>query len=378
MDGAAQANRINVYGVEPILSQPAEPIANPADRADLPVLKEDQVCLNVALAAQLHVQIGDPIILRIHKPTALSRDAIITSRDNASVALRVQVTHILDSKHLGDLAPDASGPQPLNCFVNRSQLAHAAGLDDRANLLLLAEPTSPKGLPALTQLLAASLIPEDAELALRTTNNLIELTTRRIFLEPAAVRAALTYATSNELSLPPATPVLTYLVNSLRHGESLTPYSMVTAAGEPYTPAGLRDDEIVVNEWLAQDLGVKPGDTVDLAYYRADAGTQLIEQTNHFLVHSVVPIAGAQADRSLMPEFPGLSKAESTHDWDAGFELVHTIRDQDEAYWKKYRGIPKAFITLAAGQRMWANRFGDLTAIRWLGKESGGGQKTSE
>lgn len=378
MDGAAQANRINVYGVEPIGSQPADPIANPADRADLPVLKEDQVCLNVALAAQLHVQIGETIILRIHKPTALSRDAMITSRDSASVALRVQVTHILDAKHLGDLAPDASGPQPLNCFVNRSQLAHAAGLDDRANLLLLAELTSPKELPALTQLLAASLILEDAELALRTNHNLIELTTRRIFLEPAAVRAALTHPTSQELSLPPATPVLTYLVNSLRHAEALTPYSMVTAAGEPYTPAGLRDDEIVVNEWLAQDLGVKPGDTVDLAYYRADAGSQLIEQTNHFQVHSVVPIAGAQADRSLMPEFPGLAKAESTHDWDAGFELVHPIRDQDEAYWKKYRGIPKAFITLAAGQRMWANRFGDLTAIRWLGKASGGGLKTSE
>src|SRR5205823_7765661 len=28
------------------------------------------------------------------------------------------------------------------------------------------------------------------------------------------------------------------------------------------------------------------------------------------------------------------------------------------------KGTPKAFITLAAGQKMWANRFGNLTAIR--------------
>src|SRR5215510_13634855 len=66
-----------------------------------------------------------------------------------------------------------------------------------------------------------------------------------------------------------------------------------------------------------------------------------------------------------MPEFPGLTEAESTHAWDAGFPLVHKIRDQDEKYWKEHRGTPKAFVTLAAGQAMWGNRFGNLTAIRF-------------
>jgi ABC-type antimicrobial peptide transport system permease subunit len=66
-----------------------------------------------------------------------------------------------------------------------------------------------------------------------------------------------------------------------------------------------------------------------------------------------------------MPEFPGVAKAESTQDWDTGFPLVYKIRDKDEAYWRRYRGTPKAFITLAAGQAMWASRFGNLTAIRY-------------
>jgi hypothetical protein len=66
-----------------------------------------------------------------------------------------------------------------------------------------------------------------------------------------------------------------------------------------------------------------------------------------------------------MPEFPGLAKAESTSDWDAGFPLDHKIRPKDEDYWKRYRGTPKAFVTLAAGRKLWGNRFGDLTAIRF-------------
>ena len=47
------------------------------------------------------------------------------------------------------------------------------------------------------------------------------------------------------------------------------------------------------------------------------------------------------------------------------FRWCNKIRPKDEEYWKKYRGTPKAFITLAAGQKMWANRFGALTAIRY-------------
>jgi ABC-type antimicrobial peptide transport system permease subunit len=90
-----------------------------------------------------------------------------------------------------------------------------------------------------------------------------------------------------------------------------------------------------------------------------------MEATNRFRVRGVVPLAGRYADRTLMPEFPGIEKAERTQDWDAGFPLVHKIRDKDEAYWKQHRGTPKAFVSLAAGQKMWANRFGNLTAIRW-------------
>ena len=159
--------------------------------------------------------------------------------------------------------------------------------------------------------------------------------------------------------------VLTYLANLIQSGERATPYSMVTAADRPFVPPDMRNDEILVNQWLADDLQVKPGDTIALSYYAVDSGSRLVERTNTFRVRGIVPLKGLYADRTLMPEFPGLAKAESTHDWDAGFPLVYPIRDKDEAYWKAYRGTPKAFVTLAAGQAMWANRFGTLTSIRY-------------
>ncbi len=398
--------------------------------------------INEVLAQQLGLKEGDELILRVRKPSALALDAVITPREETSVALRFKVGRILSSNMLGDFSLSANQLPPANAFVPLEKLAGAVGLSGRANLLVSAAWEVPAklgrwdmqrkkfaawlrtqasksvgSLPArlarwvqpepkrtlisdrltlarLNSKVERAWLPEDAQLQIRAIEPpqsatggdyirpIIELSSSRIFLEPAVVAAALTPRTSlvtQNLNLRDDLPgelaftqfvtngvrLLTYLANVIRAGERAAPYSMVTAASGLLVPADLRDDEVIVNEWLAEDLQVKPGAPVQLSYYLADSASRLVERTNTFRVRSVVPLKGRYADRTLMPEFPGIAKAESTHDWDAGFPLVHTIRDKDEAYWKQYRGTPKAFITLAAGQKMWANRFGTLTAIRY-------------
>ena len=64
------------------------------------------------------------------------------------------------------------------------------------------------------------------------------------------------------------------------------------------------------------------------------------------------------------PRFPGLSDAESCGEWDTGIPIVHKVRDRDEDYWNEYRGSPKGFVSLKAGQEMWGNLWGSLTGIR--------------
>jgi putative ABC transport system permease protein len=251
-----------------------------------------------------------------------------------------------------------------------------------------------RALPWLEAQLERVWVPEDVGLTVRAIEQpqtvtggeyirpAAEIGSSRIFLEPAVVTAALTPRsrlltnhpaiasdTLSDLAFSPFVTngygVLTYLANLIKAGDRSTPYSMVTALGGHLLPADMRDDEILINEWLADDLQAKTGDSLQLSYYVVDSGSHLIERTNSFRVRAVVPIRGVFADRTLMPEFPGIAKAESTHDWDTGFPMSYTIRDKDEAYWRQYRGTPKAFVTPAAGQAMWANRFGNLTAIRY-------------
>ena len=409
-----------------------------------PWMAGDTVLMNAALASQLRVVQGDDIILRIRKPSQLAQDVVLNPRDESSLALRLTVGPILSPELLADFSLATSQSPAANAFLPLDFLSRQLGLEERANVLLngpiFAErpptwwdmqkfkllgwfdahsPFSRRSPPRRVTVLQAVLSPnllspapaaaalsalsasleknwslEDAQLSVHAIEQpqtatggeyirpSIELSSLRIFLEPAVAAAALeprkrlltdhtgfTNDDSKDIAasgfVTNGTRILTYLANLIRDGERGTPYSMITAANGDFVPADMRDDEILINEWLAEDLQAKPGDAIQVSYYAVDSASRLTERTNSFKVRAIVPLKGIYADRTLMPEFPGIAKAERTQDWDTGFPMVYKIREKDEAYWRRYRGTPKAFITLAAGQAMWASRFGALTAIRY-------------
>ena len=81
-------------------------------------------------------------------------------------------------------------------------------------------------------------------------------------------------------------------------------------------------------------------------------------------LRAIVPLQTATgqptraADPRLAPELPGVTDQASIHDWEIPFELVETIRPQDETYWDQHAATPKAFISFAAAQRAWKTRWG--------------------
>jgi len=407
-DGAARANHIQVIGVSdfaPVLF-PAAKTAGPD--APRPVSLTNQAVANAALASRLQLRPGETVLVRVASFGRLSPEAAIAPRDRQTAALRLAVHSVVTNTELARFSPTPAQSEPPTIFVPLAELARAAELPRVGESL----PVNTCLLPEIVQLAPEHLrqrtkfqttlqaawrwirerlrgkeseqdhpevlpLPLSRQLAeangwlaeswgfdsvqmgaLAVLSDSVALTSPRVFLDPPLARAALAVDTN-------ARPVLTYLANLLRAGTNATPYSMVTAAGPPWTPPEMRDDEILVNQWLADDLRVKPGDEISLVYFDPESGARLIERTNFFRVRGVVPMEPPWADRTLMPDFPGIEKAESTRDWDAGFPLVYKIRPKDEDYWKQRRGTPKAFVTLAAGRQMWANRFGELTAIRF-------------
>ena len=321
----------------------------------------DGVALNAKLAAELGVAPGDSISMRFSKPSLLPHDAPLSSRKgDETVRGTFTVVAIWGDEQSGRFSLTANQIVSCNAFVNLGSLQKLGGLEGRANLLLTGDGDFNAALRKIWRL-------NDMGLVWRKSldNACYQLESDRIMMDAAVGRVAAGVGNS--------AGALTYLVNSIScEGQThSTPYSFVMAmdpaSGIGVVPPGMKDDEIAVNRWTADQLALTEGGRVRVAYYEFTSSGKFVETSRVFRVCGIVPMEVLSRERELAPRFPGLTDAGRCADWDIGMPLdLEKVEDKpNEAYWNEFRDTPKAFVTLKAGQAMWANRFGDLTAIRF-------------
>ena len=359
-DGKSRINNVQVLGIDKSFFEMGAGVM-PVEEPWL-----EGVVLNKALAERLAVTIGDEIVLRVSKPSLMPREAVLGSTTDLSTAYRAVVKAIANAEHFGNFNLQSSQLSPMNVFVPINWLGNRINRGGRANLLLAGAKDKTIAIEDARTALKKCLEIEDLSLELRELQGTgtIELRSSRVFIEEQIADAA--KATDES-----AAGVLTYFVNEISTAKKSCPYSMVTALDasddqKQIIPPGMTDEQIIINEWLADDLAVDEGDTITLKYYVIGLGRKLIERQSIFNVSGVIAMMPPAVDSSLMPDFEGIASAANCRDWEAGIPIdFEKIRPKDEQYWDNYKGTPKAFITLSAGRRIWANRFGNLTAVRY-------------
>ena len=334
-------------------------LAPSASRVDLGS-SANAVAVNETLARQLNVAPGDTLVVRLQRPGVVPGSAPIAGGDSSPQTLRCTVAAVVGAEAFGRFSLEATQVPAPTLFLPIGRLQEAMEQPARANLVLI-DARRARSDPAAALPRVARLADYGLTLTWLETAGMFEVASPRIFIDEG-LAGAVTRA------LPDAQPVTSYLVNEFRRGESTTPYSIgtaVAAAAAPFLPADLGPREIVLNDWLAKDLGAKPGDEVTIRYFQSGAGGALTELGAAFRVRAVVPLAGLAADRAWMPAFPGITNTASPRDWEAGLPLdLKRIRPQDDRYWEEYRGTPKAFLAPAAARELWTTAWGTQTAFR--------------
>jgi putative ABC transport system permease protein len=354
----AAATGVTLHGVDSRLAQLA-PVPG-----EVTTPGAGEALVNRRVAEALGAEPGAMISLRIERVAAMPLDAPLSDRSARLTRLgSFDVAGILPPEQLGDLNLRAEQIPPANVFVELEWLQDALDRPGAANLLLASGAHEPA---LLDQAFAEVFDLGLAGYQLREVPDagVVQLEAERIFLEPAAARAA--------LSLPDANGSLTWLVDSISSETGRTPYSFLVATGPGPdaagpVPAGVQDDEIVLNAWTAEQLDASPGDTVELAWSVPTASGGFEPMSRDFRVHSVASMEAIAGERAAVPGFPGLTDADRCGDWDIGMPLdSEKLRDPaNERYWSEWRQTPKAFVTLAAGRGMAATRWGELTAVRY-------------
>ncbi len=366
----------------------------PLESHAAPTDQDQTVAMNAVLAESLGVRVGDAIVLRIPKRSAVPSDSPLGRRTPDSTGKRLLVSQILPREGLGQFAlrpTQVTGPLVVASLSTAQQILRRG---DVANTIFAVAslPAGPPAHPSVVAWLASGLHPlmEDIGLCLEPVeaSDALRLTSRRLIMPPEVDRVA-------EQILGPlgGRPSLAFLANSLepvdqsdRAIAATIPYSTIVGISSASLPVGdLVDqrgsilktpevDEIVINRWMADDFAsqgnpIAIGDSLEIRLFRPETLHGRVEETRCTLrVSGVAEMRGAAVARSLVPEVEGITDERSIADWDPPFpfnrQAVRTTppNDQDDRYWKEYGATPKAFVSLEVARRFAGSRFGQSTA----------------
>ena len=353
------------HGLEP--SSPAPPSGRDA------VLTE-------GLALELNSTPGDTILLRVERPYDVPGEFLHGRREQKGRSIRLKASERLPSSGVKEFALYPQQGTVRALFVPLDRLQRDLDQEGRVNTLLVSghdDTTASTDRDAvLARILKESFRLADVGIKLRALEaaHSVSLESGQILISDGLATAAQQAASGLGLD---TSFIYTYLTNSIRSGPAEIPYSLVSAVDPEALdslqeglerlplPEGSTERPIVINDWAARDLGVRLGDPLTLEYYFWEDEGRLETRNADFQIVGIVLIEGAAGDPDLAPTYPGITGSDALSDWDPPFPIdLDRIRDLDEEYWDLYRTTPKAFIPLAAGQRLWRSRYGALTSIR--------------
>ena len=383
----SRAGGLQVYGVESSFWR----LMKDGEAIEGELESDEWLVINGIASESLGAKEGDELTLFLDLPSTIPRDTLFGEREETTAQIDLTLKKIVETgtspnaSQFSLRADQASGPI---AYVPLKMLQERLGIQD-----VPASRRSPNPKAARVNAIYSSGVMNQIELGLRLedlqlrltpseTGDVVALESEQLVLERAVAEGAESVAKMQGVKTQ---SVLLYLANELSNKNDPSKYAMYsTVAGldltlgapfGPYTttegePAPkLSGNEIAINEWLAEDLGVKVGDTIHLTYHQVGSTGELPELAEDFTVKAVLKMEGATLDRNVVPVIEGVTTADSFNDWEQPFPMdLGRITARDEDYWDTYKATPKAFVSLAMAQKMWASKYGDVTSIRFAQK----------
>lgn len=343
------APSVNIYGIDKDFFK-LSPV-----KKSLP--EKNTVYINNKLSKKLQAKAGDELIVNIAKQDATAGDSPFASLPGEIATVKLIIAEVIDDSNLANFNLKIDQVQPLNIFIQLTELSSMIGRDNAANILLVSD-----GNDIIEHLLAEkikeTLAAEDIGIKIRhCKTNTLEVISENIFIAENIEKPIIEKFTE-------AKPILTYFIEEYSTKNHTSFYSFCSSVGEDIIP-NLSESEIIINRWLAEELKATRGDSVTLKYIVPGPLRQFASKERKLKITGIAENTSDIADSTLMPEIKGISNKSECNSWETGLPLdLKKITGSNEEYWKKYKGTPTAFISKKLATELWSNKYGSSTSIR--------------
>jgi putative ABC transport system permease protein len=375
---------------------------------------EGEIVLNQPLAEELGAEVGDSVTVRLVKANQVPADSPLGRKSDRTRSLpNLEVIEIVPAEGLGRFSLTPSQHLPRNAYLPMEVLESVLDQRDRANAIFVAgrsaeEPPSeeranrsPRPWRRSWPITASRWTASPARFSRRRHARGDDLRLLQLHHRPDDLQRRGGRRRAQDAFAPyDAQPVFTYLANLIEKIPAdaadepvRIPYSTIASLDstaelgplldETGEPLILADDEIVLVDWAAEQLGAEVGDTIRISYFAPETTHgQTTELSAEFRLAAIAPLTTPARpysrrrpaefderprltnDPDLTPVVEGITDQATIDSWDAPFPMLYRVRSEDDEYWEDHRTTPKAYISPGRGQELWGSRFGRVTSFR--------------
>ncbi len=393
------------------------------ENSGIKVPEDREIVLGFRTAQELQVTEGDQVTVWAEIPASIPRDSLLGERSETTTEIVLTVSAVIPESTGASRFDLNPGQQlPYNAFLSLNTMQERLGLEEvqvsrrnpvakpaRVNTMLVGFPELPGKDPGqgtygaervqmleaaadrlasevgdLNAVVQKSLTPKDLKLNFRVVadRGYLAAESDRMILDDATAGAVA--AAAEDLGLA-TDKTIVYLSNEIwatdraDPDERLSMYSIIAGldmqAEAPFGPLKLTDgsaipklgnNDILLSAWLAEDLKISTGDTINATWHQVGSHGELPEIEKSFTVKGVFASDDAHTvDRNLTPTVEGVTDVEDFGDIRQPFEMdMKRLTERDDDYWREYRATPKAFVSLETAEELWESRYGRYTSVR--------------
>jgi ABC-type lipoprotein release transport system permease subunit len=344
-----------------------------------------QALVNRKLADQIGASANDELTVYFRTPE-FSIETVystITSLQN----YYFEIHDIVEDSGLGRFQLGSSAVVPENMYVRLDTLQQILNLTGKINTVIV----SNKGdeVVGVEDSLHVNRLLEEVfdeqigydDLGFNVTVwDYVKIDRKEIFFEEHYLNVVLNI-TSDSALVEEVSQLTSYFFNLVTNGTSSVAYSVSTgfdpivdsafglferSSSSEQIVGEIADNEAIINEYVADMLGIGEGATITLNYSIYDETFTEVYQYEDFTVKYVVNLTGKAHDSELMPPFPGIKGKDSCGQWDPPItiDVRNVMEDEGLGYWIAYGGSPKVYVTLDKAKELWANDLGDITTLK--------------